>query len=160
MNLPRVALALALSTLIAAPAAAQDDSESTGALSTTSTITTSTAVCVGGIFLTMVAVTPTKRASIQEFLRQNHHALAQDLAAGAGPTAQDLAALFSVPPAQRGAFARALRAERAMLAPAIRRGTFSAQDTDAVIAAILLIMDRDDALIPAAAAARLDLQKG
>jgi hypothetical protein len=160
MNLPRVALALALSTLITAPAAAQDDSESTGALSTTSTITTSTAVCVGGIFLTMVAVTPTKRASIQEFLRQNHHALAQDLATGSGPTAQDLAALFSVPPAQRGKFTRALRAERALLSPALKRGTFETRDTDQVIAAVFLVMERDEALSDAAAAARLDLQKG
>jgi hypothetical protein len=158
MNLSRVAAPLLIATLIAAPAQAQDDSESTGALSTTSTITTSTAVCVGGIFLTMVAVTPSKRSSLQEFLRQNHHGVSQDLALGDGPASQDLAALFSIPPADRAAFARALRAQRAALAPALRRGTFDDRDTEAFIDAVLTTMDRDDALRPAAAAARADLK--
>lgn len=157
MHLHRVLTAIALSTLLAAPAWAQDDSETTGVLSTTSTITTSTAVCVGGIFLTMVAVTPSKRSSLQEFLRQNHHALSQDIALGDGPTSRDLAALFSVPPDQRATFARALRAQRAQLAPALARGTFHDQDTDRFIAVSLAAMSQHEALRPALQAARADL---
>jgi hypothetical protein len=157
MQLHRVLTALALSTLLAAPAAAQDDSETTGLLSTTSTTTTSTAVCVGSIFLTMVAVTPSKRASLQEFLRQNHYALSQDLALGDGPSSRDLAALFSVPPAQRAAFARALRAQRRQLAPALARGTFDDRDTNDFIAMTLAAMSQHEALRPALQAARAEL---
>lgn len=120
-------LALVLLALTPAQARAQNtfcagDAGCTAGVSVTSSSTT---LVVG--LVTMYRMKNRKIAWVAGYARQNRHALLSDLAVGAGPVLQDLAAAFAV--AELGPWARALRRRRLALDVALQ--TRASEDTDA-----------------------------
>lgn len=79
----------------------------------TSTTSTTSAVAVGVIMLTVVSIQ--RSSAIETYLRDHEIATREALALGAGPAVGDLAALFDVPQTRVPEFGRLLRQHRAHL---------------------------------------------
>lgn len=93
-----------------------DDSSTGSTFSSTSTSTTTSAVTLGGIILTVYALTPKGRAAfLQDYLEQHRAQVNEGLALGAGDAVEDLAQLFGVPKTHLAPFGQLLRARRARL---------------------------------------------
>lgn len=135
-------LAASLLTATASPALAQDyQGPQFGTSSTTSwldiTMTTSTL-----IMIIIYLLKPSNNTTLlQEYLEENQHAVAQDMAVGGGSSVDDLAGFFGVSPHNQDAFAEVLRQEYATLSPTYtgeqvtieQAGTFIAVVTDAMM---------------------------
>ncbi|TXD34732.1 hypothetical protein FRC98_18030 [Lujinxingia vulgaris] len=117
----KVALcAAALTMLVASPGFAQ--SEPTNGtpfyndIFSLSTSTTTTAVVVGAVILTVTLVNDTS-AALDVYLDDNAALVQQDLHLGGGEATADLAAIFGVPAAEHEAFAQLLFETRQALSP-------------------------------------------
>lgn len=100
-----------------------DDSATGSTFSSTSTSTTTSAVTLGGIILTVYALTPKGGAAfLQDYLEQHRAQVNEGLALGAGDAVEDLAQLFGVPSTHVVPFGQLLRARRAQLKALISEG--------------------------------------
>lgn len=61
----------------------------------------------------LVRTTPHSVRLLQGYIKQNHIQVVQDISIGTGSAFKDLASLYGIKPNEYGAFARALRHERA-----------------------------------------------
>jgi hypothetical protein len=82
-----------------------------------STTSTSVALTVGGVVLTVVMVNDATKAEMETYIRNNAVAIQQDITMGGGATAQDLAAAFAVPEEHLHVFAAMLKEQRHSLLP-------------------------------------------
>lgn len=116
--------------VIASPAAAQvDDSSTSSTFSSTSVSTTTSAITVGGVILTVYALTPKAKATlIRDYMEQNRAQLQEGLAQGGGDAIQDLATLFGIPAEHQARFGQRLRAQRTLLGAALNKPHISEQD--------------------------------
>ncbi|MEM1348355.1 MAG: hypothetical protein AAGI01_07375 [Myxococcota bacterium] len=144
-----------------APSAmAQDTTTSSGGFGLgTSTTTTTTAV---GVTVAVPFVITTSSASavqpnppaerrarrkrVRLMMQHNRASLEQALALGGAESAADLAHLFKVSEEDFGAFAKALRAERAALAVLIATDEPTLEDAERLVSAIEHVMATDAAL--------------
>jgi predicted TIM-barrel fold metal-dependent hydrolase len=83
----------------------------------TMTTTTSTAVVVGTVMMTVVSARKDPTA-LQRYLRHNEQTVRAAMTLGAGEVVADLGAFFGVPAARLPEFARLLRRHRAVLTEA------------------------------------------
>lgn len=147
--------ALVLLALGASPALAQDDFDDDdtttsdgglfGASSSTSTTTAlGVSVTVGPfITTTLVAGGAVKTSELEQYIRHNSAALAQDIQVGGGETVNDLANLFHIAPAQRHAFGTLLRAQRAAIVPLTNPAKLNHDRTRAFVLQIFGAMQQD-----------------
>lgn len=146
--------ALILLAIGASPALAQDDIDDDtttsdgglfGASSSTSTTTAlGVSVTVGPfITTTLVAGGAVKSSALEQYIRHNSAALAQDIQVGGGDTVNDLANLFHIAPAQRHAFGALLRAQRAGIVPLTNPSKLNPERTRAFVQQIFGAMQQD-----------------
>lgn len=153
----RIARALLAATVLlalgASPALAQDTTDDTtsdgglfGASSSTSTTTAlGVSVTVGPfITTTLVAGGAAKTSALEQYIRHNSAALAQDIQVGGGQTVNDLANLFHIAPSQRHAFGAMLRAQRHAIVPLTNPAQLDHARTRAFVQHILGAMQQDD----------------
>jgi len=123
--------------LAAVPVSAQDntndgDGDGVVGLGLTTTTLGATTLLGGGIALTIVlASNGGDSSSKKEFIRQNAHALQQDLTVGGGESVRDLAAAFQVEKQDYDTFAEMLRERRNELVPLTRVDELDSERADA-----------------------------
>jgi len=139
-------VALALVALSASPGFAQSEPDNGTPfyddIFSLSTSTTTTAVIVGVVLLTVTLVNDSS-AALETYLHENGALVQHDLYTGGGAATSDLAALFGVPTSEHEAFAALLFEERDALAPlcdSVVRGEASGVSARAFASRVLASM--------------------
>ena len=135
-------LATSLLTATATPAFAQEYQGPQFGTSSTTTWLGITVTTGAIVMIVIYLLKPSDGAALlQEYLQENQHAVAQDMAVGGGQSVDYLAGFFGVSPHHQDAFAEVLRHEYAVLAPMYtgeqvtiaQAGEFIAVITDAMM---------------------------